>query len=123
MTLILAVLRQQMLFRVALLICVSAVSYLAFSEPLTTVQVHNDKLNHYIAFATLAFLLDRSWRHPVVLQLLFLACYGGAIELIQGMLSHRTASWADLGADMFGACSYYLIARFSSRMMQRFGYA
>ena len=64
-----------------------------------------DKLNHLLAFSTLAFcvcmslpssLRGRAW------GLLGLLAYGGAIELLQRLTPHRQGEWADLMADALG---------------------
>lgn len=123
MTLILSLLRQPLLFRIALFICIVATCILAFGEPAETLRGHNDKLNHFLAFAVMAFLLDRSWRLPLLLQLLALLGFGIMIELVQSELPYRSADGLDLLADLVGALSYYLIARIGSRLTKQYGYA
>jgi len=62
----------------------------------------SDKLNHAGAFLVLGFLLRMGWRIGYGQALLLLVAYGGFIEISQLFAIHRSAEWADLGADTIG---------------------
>ncbi|MDX8404827.1 MAG: hypothetical protein R8K50_01585, partial [Mariprofundus sp.] len=69
----------------------------------------NDKLHHYIAYASL--MLPLALRRPVgwpLIGLLFFAC-SGAIELIQPYMN-RYGEWADMAANGAGLLTGLLLA-------------
>lgn len=73
---------------------------------------HMDKVQHALAFFSLAALLDiaslrRYWQWKVPLLL----SYGAAIEVLQAFLPWRSFSVADWLADALGLGLYWLIAR------------
>lgn len=68
---------------------------------------HLDKIAHFGIFFILAFIMHHAFKWPMWLQIILLASYGVGIELMQGMLPHRQASFADFIADVLGAVSYY----------------
>lgn len=61
-----------------------------------------DKLLHVGEFLVFAWLLIRAKTRPVPAWLLA-AAYGAMIEVVQGFLPWRSASWWDLGANLVGA--------------------
>jgi VanZ family protein len=99
------------LSRIGLLAAVALVAHLAFTErsyPL--VSIIPDKFNHFAAFAVLALLADYSF--PAArfgaAKVLALAGYGVLIEIVQGFLPYREASFLDLAADGTGIAAYAL---------------
>ena len=62
----------------------------------------SDKLNHAGAFLVLGFLLRMGWRIDYGRALILLVMYGGFIEVSQLFAIHRSAEWADVGADVIG---------------------
>lgn len=87
-----------------LLLCV--VGYLALTPtPPKQADLGWDKLNHFAAFATLAFSACMSFsvsKRNQALLALFLFAFGGAIELIQTRVPGRSCEWVDLFADTLG---------------------
>ncbi len=63
----------------------------------------SDKLNHAGAFLVLGVLLRLGWRIDYWRALALLVAYGGFIEISQLFAVHRSAEWADVGADTIGA--------------------
>ncbi len=62
----------------------------------------SDKLNHAGAFLVLGLLLRMGWRIDYGRALTLLVAFGGLIEISQLFAIHRSAEWADLGADTVG---------------------
>ncbi len=62
----------------------------------------SDKLNHTGAFMVLGLLLRMGWRIDYWQAMILLIAYGGFIEISQLFAVHRSAEWADLGADAIG---------------------
>ena len=62
----------------------------------------SDKVYHVLAFAALAFPMSVLAPRSVVWIFLGAIAYGGMIEVVQP-LTGRSADWADLLADAFGA--------------------
>ncbi|QIZ75590.1 VanZ family protein [Ferrimonas lipolytica] len=102
---------QRWLGRGLLLIALVLVSYFVFSQPVgTRISIPNlDKISHFGAFLGLASLLQlasglrRRW------QMVWLTAYAALIEVVQYFLPYRSAEWLDLGADLAGALTFYLI--------------
>jgi VanZ family protein len=73
--------------------------------PPRTLDTGWDKLNHTLAFASLAFCAcfsgSASPRRLVTAALLLVA-FGGMIELLQSQIPGRDAEWGDLLADAIG---------------------
>lgn len=63
----------------------------------------SDKLNHAGAFLVLGFLFRMGWRIGYGRALALLVAFGAFIEVSQLFAIHRSAEWADLGADTLGA--------------------
>ena len=96
------------LYRIALLICVLAISYLAFAPLEQPPGPQSDKLNHLLAFAVLAWLADRSFpgSRLAPYRWSLLLGYGLMIELIQGFLPFRELSVLDFAANLAGILTY-----------------
>jgi len=100
------------LFRLALVITLVALGYLAFSDiQHQGIAAISDKLNHVAAFLVLSVLADfafpkRSFDSQTMLAVLG---YGVFIECVQGVLPYREASLADLLADSLGIMAYRLL--------------
>jgi VanZ family protein len=70
---------------------------------------HVDKVAHFGIFFILAIIMDKAFKLPLYVQILLLAGYGAAIEIMQHTLPYRQASIADFIADFVGAASYFFI--------------
>ncbi|MBB1371063.1 MULTISPECIES: VanZ family protein [unclassified Pseudoalteromonas] len=70
---------------------------------------HVDKVAHFGIFFILAIIMDKAFKLPLYAQILLLAGYGAAIEIMQDALPYRQASIADFIADFAGAASYFII--------------
>jgi len=88
----------------ALLIAVSTL--MLVPRPPPTLDTGWDKANHLLAFAAPAFAgiaaLVRRDRGRMALLGLALLAWGGALELLQGLLPPRSAEWTDWLADAAG---------------------
>lgn len=89
------------------------ISWLALTPSSPPMPGQTDKLAHLAAFLLLALLADRAFpqRGFDYLVILPLIAYGGALELVQGMLPYRFGSWADLAADAAGVLLYGFFVR------------
>ena len=98
--------RARTLWRLALMLLLIAISYLALAPvPPKGVGSGWDKLNHAMAFASLAFCGHwslSSWRMRWLALPLALLAYGALIELLQLQVPGRDGEWADLLADAAG---------------------
>jgi VanZ family protein len=98
--------RARRCWRLLLVLLLIAISYLALTPvPPKGVGSSWDKLNHAMAFASLAFCGHWSlsnWRQRWLALPLALLAYGGAIELLQLQIPGRDGEWADLLADTVG---------------------
>ena len=110
-------------WRLLALTLMAVVGALAFSpNPAPMVDTGWDKLNHLLAFvalgmsARLGFPGGIRWAALLAAGLL---AYGGAIELLQPMVSGHVGEWADLLADALGIAAGIagsdLLRRMSSR--------
>lgn len=70
---------------------------------------HFDKFAHFIVFFGLSFFFMNGVTENVKSTLVIALVYGATIELLQGSLPYRSASFPDLIADMAGALAYLLI--------------
>ena len=96
-------------FRSLLAICLAAITWLALtSEPSPVSFQVWDKLNHWVAFVTLAFLADYSFpgQQRNWIKWISLAAYGLGLELIQLMEGFRYFEIFDLLADIIGIGCY-----------------
>ena len=78
------------------------------SEP---VMDHGDKIAHFLMYAllTLAALVPRQVFAGVARVVLFVALFGGAMELLQLSLPHRDGSWLDFFANCSGIAAVWLL--------------
>ncbi len=87
----------------ALLIAVTVLALIP--DPPTNGLPQGDKLNHLLAFGTLAAVASLStregWRRALTAAI-GLLLYGGWIELVQTLLPWRSGEWLDLAADAVG---------------------
>jgi VanZ family protein len=93
-------------WRTALGVLTAVVLYLALMPaPPHTLDTGWDKLNHALAFASLAvcscFSGSASPRRLLIAGALLVA-FGGMIELLQSQIPGRDAEWGDLLADTIG---------------------
>lgn len=72
--------------------------------------MNGDKVLHFLAFGTLAFLVDFAFPRSRfgAVKIILLILYGLAIEVVQSFLPYRSASAADLLTDIGGICTYAL---------------
>ncbi len=93
-------------WRWALLLLAVAITILALlPAPPRQASLGWDKLNHVLAFASLAACAVFGWRDSRAARLavlLALLAFGGAIELLQLQVPNRSGEWSDLGADVIG---------------------
>lgn len=80
---------------------------------------NSDKVLHFLAFYTLAVLVDFAFPRSRfgVIKIIMLIGYGLLIEVVQSFLPYRSAEVADLLTDILGICAYAvsipLLRRFS----------
>ena len=99
--------------RISLGLAILAISYLAFSDQSSnSVVSFSDKLNHVVAFFTLAFLLDYALPKKIFnrQKMLLLVAYATAIEIIQFFISYRDCSLLDILVDAIGISAYWLLS-------------
>ena len=96
----------QVLFIVVIIVC----SALFFKEVKSSVAgiPYLDKLAHFGIFFVLTAFLKRAFNASFWVYLIVLSGYGAGVEYIQGMLPHRSASFADFIADVSGVISYLI---------------
>ena len=75
---------------------------LAPMQPRSMPDLGSDKINHCLAFATLAVLGRAAYPRHLLALLAGLMAYGGLIEILQSFTATRNAEWADLLADATG---------------------
>ena len=98
-----------LLFRSLFVVCVASITLLAMTgSTVPVVSSLNDKLQHVVAFSTLALLLDFSFptRPAGVAKLGSLLAYGIALELTQSLTTVRDPSIWDVAADGAGLLLY-----------------
>jgi len=96
------------LYRLALVVCLLAVLYLALAPVRPVTGLGDDKANHLLAFLVLAWLADGGWpgRARAWMRWGWLLGYALLIEALQSGLTYRDASWLDLLADGLGLGLY-----------------
>jgi VanZ family protein len=102
---------QIVIFRLALLTTVVAVTYLATTrQEIPVAKDISDKANHIVAFYVLTLLVDYSFPRKRLgrAKILVLLGYGVLIEITQSLLPDRTPSLFDLFADGVGIALYRL---------------
>ncbi|PKH07293.1 VanZ family protein [Moritella sp. Urea-trap-13] len=97
-------------FRLLLAMVIFTICIIAFGKATTDIpQLGYDKLNHLIAFASLALLFDYSFPNRTITLFMTLLGFGIFIEFIQGMIPSRTTSYWDILADLIGITSYLIL--------------
>ncbi len=71
---------------------------------------HSDKVAHVVAFACLGFAARRGWPSRLPAIMAGLLAYGAAIEILQSLMPLRSASLADLAADVVGILAGAMLA-------------
>jgi VanZ family protein len=101
------------LFRLALAVCLIAITTLALIPPGHEPLPVSDKVNHIAAFLVLAWLADHAYPGYGRGTGLWLALlgYGVLIEALQATLPYREASLGDLLADALGLTAYLVLSR------------
>lgn len=101
-------------FRIAFAITLVSVMYLAtIEQDHLSLERIDDKLSHFLAFGTLAFLGDFSFPEGTfgLRKFLWLLGYGLLIEVVQYFLPDRTPSLLDLSTDCVGIVAYWAMYR------------
>ncbi len=115
-------------FRILLFIVIAVIFYLSFHHftyqhrPFFYFLVNfNDKLNHIVAFITLAFLLEKAYNiKNRLLHIFILLFIGGFIEVYQlFFVPGRSFSLKDFLADVIGIFIYFIIKKFYSLKKKR----
>lgn len=108
---LLTLLSCQPLWRVALMISVLAVIYLATTSQAYPVPASaNDKANHFIAFLELTLLAFLAWPGARLLYIVPpVLLFGFLIELTQSFLPYREFSLMDVVADAAGVAAGIVI--------------
>jgi VanZ family protein len=106
-------LARQRLFRLALAVCLVAITTLALIPPGHEPLPVSDKVNHIAAFLVLAWLADHAYPRYSDGAGLWVALlgYGLLLEGLQATLPYREASLADLLADAAGLAAYLVLTR------------
>lgn len=96
-------------FRILLLVALSTITWLALApDPLADSYQVWDKLSHWMAFITLAFLADYSF--PLMrknwIKWISLAVYGLGLEVVQQFSGYRYFELFDVLADSIGIICY-----------------
>ncbi len=98
----------RLVYRLALLVSVLGISYLAFGPSAHAVGTSSDKLDHFLAFLLLAWLAERSYPGPRTesVRWVFLLGFALLIEGVQALLPSRDPSLLDLVADISGVLAH-----------------
>ena len=104
------VINRQNIFKLALAVTLVVVSYLVFSKPSYNINTipHFDKIGHIGSFFVLSYLTYFAFKPRWYILAVVLAFYAVFIEMVQSQLSYRSASFADVVADMIGILLFYL---------------
>jgi VanZ family protein len=107
--------------RVAFWCCVAGSYVLAVLPLKHEVGTPYDKLNHMLAFLTMAFLGRLGWSRTRARWIAVgLIAFGAFIEISQGTsIVHRDASWADLAADTAATLAGLILGKISLWMIRR----
>jgi len=101
-------------WRALLALLALAVCWLAFTpNPPPQIDTGWDKLNHVLAFASMAFCASRGFHHAPRRHLgvpLGLLAFGVFIELVQSQIPGRSAEARDVLADAVGIAAGLLLA-------------
>jgi len=115
--------------RVLLCIALVLISWLSLTpSPPEQITLSWDKLNHFVAFFSLAFLSDfsfpqangqRTQVNRYRNQCLMLILYGASIEISQWWFGFRVFELLDIVADCLGIFAYLLVVWLISSLSQR----
>jgi len=96
------------------------ITILSLLPPKSGVEIQsNDKVNHFIAYATFAFCgLSAYSGSKIVRLLLCFVGYGVFMEWMQGLVPGREQSWYDALANSLGVAIGWTIFRILSRKKQ-----
>jgi len=96
------------------------ITILSLLPPKSGIEIQsNDKINHFIAYATLAFCGLSAYNGTKVLRLLLVfVCYGLFMEWMQGLVPGREQSLYDALANSLGVAIGWTIFRILSRKKQ-----
>ena len=105
-------------YRGSLALTVLVVAYLAFAPLDEPPLFSNDKSNHLLAFAVMAWLSERGWpgRASAPVRWGALLGYALLIEWVQRGLPYREFSWLDVLADVLGMLAYASARALVSRL-------
>ena len=95
-----------------LLLAVALILWLALTpNPPSNQFLGFDKLNHGLAFFTLAALMEYAFPHLAswAAKLLPLSVFGLAIEMLQFWIGYRYFEWMDLVADGVGLLLFWIV--------------
>lgn len=94
-------------------------------QPLAPEGTPSDKVNHILAFFTLAFLGRLLWRESRAVVLIgWLALFGGVIEVLQATMGWgRDGEWLDFAADVAAVFAGLAAARLALSLWKRRGQA
>lgn len=106
--------------RVAVVVCFIAITWLALlTRDFQSFHAGGDKLNHFMAFFTLALGLRCFWSRRNGLVFLLLLGYGVLIEIAQYFIPGRYASVRDVLADVVGIGAGLAVAFMLERLAGR----
>jgi VanZ family protein len=96
------------------------ITILSLLPPKSGVEIQsNDKINHFIAYATLAFCGLSAYKGSKTFRLLVICvAYGLFMEWMQGLVPGREQSWYDALANSLGVAIGWTIFRILSRKKQ-----
>ena len=103
-----------------LLIIIAVIAYLSIT-PVETISIGNDKVGHFIAYASLMInlgLLTYSNRKKYMLVIVLALFYGGSLEIIQHYVPGRFMSIYDMLANSGGVLLGVLIINFFYKKMK-----
>ncbi|WP_076541263.1 VanZ family protein [Shewanella sp. UCD-KL21] len=100
----------KLFFTAAFALAVLIISYLVFSKPNYPMTFSNmDKVGHTVSFFGLTFLAYFAFKPKWYWMALIMTAYAILIELIQSQIPYRSASVADVVADLVGVVLFYLL--------------
>ncbi|KMT66466.1 VanZ family protein [Catenovulum maritimum] len=97
------------LFTLAYFIFTSFLFFKPINIEGTQLFPHFDKLAHCLVFLSLSFLVELCINNNHKQKIVYLACYGALVEIIQGSFFNREMSFLDWLADILGIVIFYFI--------------
>ena len=111
--------RAALCWRDALALLLGVVSWLALMPaPPNMTDLLWDKLNHLLAFTSLALVGYFAFQPHWLRLALALLAYGGLIEILQARTATRVGDWFDLLADAAGITLGLLLAALLARLVR-----